>query len=178
MIDFLLAAGASGGTNLGATLMGGGSGLQAREQRIKDEMAQTVKNIEDLQFQRAEMAQQQSQFDVGLASEEEQNRLERENRLDVAQMQIDEAVTRAEAAADAEYTESQRRLLADARKAMGDDPILQGRLMRIQQTYKNNPTEMDVQMQIEIDAYLEDYMAGGGGSSGNIGGMKAPAPTN
>ena len=178
LIDFLLAAGASGGTNLGATLMGGGSGLQAREQRIKDEMAQTVKNIEDLQFQRAEMAQQQSQFDVGLASEEEQNRLERENRLDVAQMQIDEAVTRAEAAADAEYTESQRRLLADARKAMGDDPILQGRLMRIQQTYKNNPTEMDVQMQIEIDAYLEDYMAGGGGSSGNIGGMKAPAPTN
>jgi hypothetical protein len=55
LIDFLLAAGASGGTNLGATLMGGGSGLQAREQRIKAEMAQTVKNIEDLQFQRDEM---------------------------------------------------------------------------------------------------------------------------
>jgi hypothetical protein len=55
LIDFLLAAGASGGTNLGATLMGGGSGLQAREQRIKAERAQTVKNIEDLQFQRDEM---------------------------------------------------------------------------------------------------------------------------
>jgi len=218
LIDFLLAAGASGGTNLGATLMGGGSGLQAREQRIKAEMAQTVKNIEDLQFQRDEMqarreetaadrelrdflarredatrrsegaadrAARASEFgqDLDFRRDELEQRgaegeAERANRLDVAQMQIDEAVTRAEAAADAEYTESQRRLLADARKAMGDDPILQGRLMRIQQTYKNNPTEMDVQMQIEIDAYLEDYMAGGGGSSGNIGGMKAPAPTN
>ena len=37
LIDFLLAAGASGGTNLGATLMGGGSGLQAREARLKAE---------------------------------------------------------------------------------------------------------------------------------------------
>jgi hypothetical protein len=178
LIDFLLAAGASGGTNLGATLMGGGSGLQAREQRIQDEMARTIQNIETLQLERDKMTQQESQFGRGLESEEEQAGLERENRLAVAQMQIDEAVTRAEAAADAGYTESQRRLLADARKAMGDDPILNARLTRIQQAYKNNPTEMDVQMQIEIDAYLEDYMAGGGGSSGNIGGMKAPAPTN
>ena len=37
LIDFLQAAGASGGTNLGATLMGGGSGLQAREARLKAE---------------------------------------------------------------------------------------------------------------------------------------------
>jgi hypothetical protein len=55
LIAFLQGAGASGGTNLGATLMGGGSGIQARDARIRDEMTQTVKNIEDLQFQRDEM---------------------------------------------------------------------------------------------------------------------------
>jgi hypothetical protein len=55
LVAFLQGAGASGGTNLGATLMGGGSGIQARDARIRDEMTQTVKNIEDLQFQRDEM---------------------------------------------------------------------------------------------------------------------------
>jgi hypothetical protein len=76
LIDFLLAAGASGGTNLGATLMGGGTGLQAREQRIKDEMARTIQNIETLQLEREKMT-----------SEDEQARLSRENQLAVARVQ-------------------------------------------------------------------------------------------
>jgi len=76
LIDFLLAAGASGGTNLGATLMGGGSGLQAREQRIQDEMAQTIQNIETLQLEREKMT-----------SEDERAKLSRENQLAVARVQ-------------------------------------------------------------------------------------------
>jgi hypothetical protein len=62
LIEFLLAAGASGGTNLGATLTGGGSGLMARDARIRDEMTQTLKNIETLQLEREKMAQQGEQF--------------------------------------------------------------------------------------------------------------------
>jgi hypothetical protein len=70
LIDFLLAAGASGGTNLGATLMGGGSGLQAREQRIQDEMARTIQNIETLQLERERMTQSAEQAAAERASRE------------------------------------------------------------------------------------------------------------
>ena len=97
LIDFLLAAGASGGTNLGATLMGGGSGLQAREQRIKDEMAKTIQNIETLQLERDKMSQQESQFGRGLASEEEQAGLDR----DIEQEKLGVQKTQAEAALQA-----------------------------------------------------------------------------
>jgi hypothetical protein len=45
LIDFLLAAGASGGTNLGATLTGGGTGLQQRSARLKQEEADILKSI-------------------------------------------------------------------------------------------------------------------------------------
>lgn len=180
LIDFLLGAGASGGTNLGATLMGGGVGVQNRQQRIKDEMAQTLKNIETLQLERDQMAQQESQFARGQAAEERLAELERKNRLDIANIQKDEAVARAQAAAGADLNESYLRTLADARKAMEGDQILNQRIIRIQQQYKNNPTEMDVQMQIVYDEFLDDYMAGAGftTSSANIGSMKAPAPTN
>ena len=99
LIDFLLAAGASGGTNLGATLMGGGSGLQAREQRIKAEMAQTVKNIEDLQFQRDEMQARREETaedralrlrleQMGIASDEKRSADDRAVRLRLEQMGI------------------------------------------------------------------------------------------
>jgi hypothetical protein len=76
LIAFLQGAGASGGTNLGATLLGGGSGIQARDARIRDEMTQTLKNIETLQLEREKMA-----------SEDEQARLSRENQLAVARVQ-------------------------------------------------------------------------------------------
>lgn len=95
LIDFLLAAGASGGTNLGATLMGGGSGLQARERRIGAERAAAVKGLEDLMAEQARLAQQESQFTRGLESEEEQARLDREQRAEEAQL---EAIVRAAAA--------------------------------------------------------------------------------
>jgi hypothetical protein len=78
LIAFLQGAGASGGTNLGATLMGGGSGIQARDARIRDEMTQTLKNIETLQLEREKMGQQESQFARGLESEDERARLLRE----------------------------------------------------------------------------------------------------
>jgi len=68
LIDFLQAAGASGGTNLGATLMGGGSGLRAREERLRQQEADTLKSIiedENTQAQREfnerQLAQQAAQ---------------------------------------------------------------------------------------------------------------------
>jgi hypothetical protein len=76
LIAFLQGAGASGGTNLGATLMGGGSGIQVRDARIRDEMTQTLKNIETLQLEREKMT-----------SEDERARLSRENQLAVANVQ-------------------------------------------------------------------------------------------
>ena len=101
LIDFLLAAGASGGTNLGATLMGGGSGLQAREQRIKAEMAQTVKNIEDLQFQRDEMQARREETaedralrlrleQMGIASDEKRSADDRAVRRDELRQRVDQ----------------------------------------------------------------------------------------
>jgi hypothetical protein len=76
LIAFLQGAGASGGTNLGATLMGGGSGIQARDARIKDELAKTIQNIETLQLERDQMT-----------SEDERAMLSRENQLAVAKAQ-------------------------------------------------------------------------------------------
>ena len=68
LIEFLQAAGASGGTNLGATLMGGGSGLRAREERLRQQEADTLKSIiedENTQAQREfnerQLAQQAAQ---------------------------------------------------------------------------------------------------------------------
>jgi hypothetical protein len=66
LIEFLLAAGASGGTNLGATLTGGGSGLMARDARLEDEIAKTIQNIETLELRQSEMAQRGKQFDATL----------------------------------------------------------------------------------------------------------------
>ena len=67
----------------------------------------------------------------------------------------------------------------EARKAMAGDRVLESRLMNIERTYKNNPVEMDVQKQLAVEEYLDDYLAPFGlSSSDNIGGMKAPATTN
>jgi hypothetical protein len=84
LIEFLLAAGASGGTNLGATLTGGGSGLMARDARIKDEIAKTIQNIETLELEQAKMAQQASQFSRGLSSEEARAAADRASREGIA----------------------------------------------------------------------------------------------
>jgi hypothetical protein len=195
--------------------MGGGSGLQAREQRIKAEMAQTVKNIEDLQFQRDEMQARREETaedralrlmleQMGIASAEKRSaaeiaarsgelgkeldfrrdelaqrgaegEAERENRLAVVQMQIDEAVARAETAAGADITEAQMQALIEARKAMAGDRVLESRLMNIERTYKNNPVEMDVQKQLAVEEYLDDYLAPFGLSSGSSFEVTKPA---
>ena len=99
LIDFLLAAGASGGTNLGATLMGGGSGLQAREARLKGEEL----GLLDL-MSAEEEAQWKRGFDERrLASEVEQAGLERESRERIATETAEAAMKRvlAEANQDA-----------------------------------------------------------------------------
>jgi hypothetical protein len=76
LIEFLQAAGASGGTNLGATLMGGGSGLRAREERLRQQEADTLKSIiED------ENTQAQREFnELQLTQQSENARLDRESR--------------------------------------------------------------------------------------------------
>jgi hypothetical protein len=104
LIDFLLAAGASGGTNLGATLMGGGTGLQAREQRIKDEMARTIQNIETLQLERDKMAQSA-----------EQATLDRELRDRLARVEAD--VRQSEGAAERALRADQFRQEFELREA-------------------------------------------------------------
>ena len=68
LIDFLLAAGASGGTNLGATLTGGGSGLRAREARLNREQAEAMKNIEDLQFRDRQLSSEERRAQQTIAA--------------------------------------------------------------------------------------------------------------
>ena len=151
LIDFLLAAGASGGTNLGATLMGGGSGLQAREQRIKAEMAQTVKNIEDLQFQRDEMQARREETaedralrlrleQMGIASDEKRSADDRAVRLRLEQMGIasdekrsadDRAVRRDELRQRADQFQQEFELTEDKfeeeKRQFGEDIALRNR---------------------------------------------------
>jgi hypothetical protein len=177
LIDFLQAAGASGGTNLGATLMGGGSGLRAREARLKQEeeaalrgaiedenaYLQRMFNEEQLR-QQADIARQNREMQervskAELASREGISQAELENRLSIAKMQSDEAIKRAQLTAGADLTAAQAKVYADARKIMNDDTMLQTKLLRIQQQYKNNPAEGELQMQIETDAWLDDYLA-------------------
>jgi hypothetical protein len=112
LIDFLLAAGASGGTNLGATLMGGGSGLQAREQRIQDEMARTIQNIETLQLEREKMGQQESQFTRGLESEERRDAASLAQREREADIMARSAVQKARIEADRYANEADREINA------------------------------------------------------------------
>jgi hypothetical protein len=99
LIEFLLAAGASGGTNLGATLTGGGSGLMARDARIKGQIADTIKNIETLQLEREKLDQDESQFDRTL------------------QQRIAE-FTEGQAQFDAEFEQKERKLQSEIQAAM------------------------------------------------------------
>jgi hypothetical protein len=55
LIAFLQGAGASGGTNFGATMTGGGAGVAARNQNIQNEMRDTIRNIEQLQMKQVEL---------------------------------------------------------------------------------------------------------------------------
>lgn len=68
LIEFLQAAGASGGTNLGATLTGGGSGLRARDERLRQQETEALQGaIEEEQaqqmmdFRERDLAQQAAQ---------------------------------------------------------------------------------------------------------------------
>jgi len=110
LIEFLLAAGASGGTNLGATLTGGGSGLMARDARIEDEIAKTIQNIETLELEQERMDFERTK----LTSEEERARQSRETQLEVARIQ--NSATRS--------TDEQRRIDAYKNYFMQDNPDL------------------------------------------------------
>jgi hypothetical protein len=110
LIEFLLAAGASGGTNLGATLTGGGSGLMARDARLKEEIAKTIQNIETLELEQERMDFERTK----LTSEEERARQSRETQLEVARIQ--NSATRS--------TDEQRRIDAYKNYFMQDNPDL------------------------------------------------------
>jgi hypothetical protein len=194
LIEFLQAAGASGGTNLGATLMGGGSGLRAREERLRQQEADTLKSIiedENTQAQRKFNEQQ-------LAQQAEQNRLTREmqervaaadrasqegraadelaNRKEIARMQVDEAVNRAKVAAGATVTQAQIDALKDARDALVNDPAYNSEIMNAQKQYKNDPTRLATALQSITDQYLDEYLAPIGLSTSTFE-MTRPAPT-
>jgi hypothetical protein len=194
LIDFLQAAGASGGTNLGATLMGGGSGLRAREERLRQQEADTLKSIiED------ENTQAQREFNERqLAQQAEQNRLTREmqervaaadrasqegrtadelaNRKEIARMQVDEAINRAEVAAGATVTQAQIDALKDARDALVNDPAYNSEIMNAQKQYKNDPTRLATALQSITDQYLDEYLAPIGLPTSTFE-MTRPAPT-
>ena len=80
LIEFLQAAGASGGTNLGATLMGGGSGLRARDERLRQQETEALQGAiadENAYLQRMFNEEQ-------LRQQSESARLDRESRENIA----------------------------------------------------------------------------------------------
>jgi hypothetical protein len=120
LIDFLQAAGASGGTNLGATLMGGGSGLRAREERLRQQEADTLKSIiedENTQAQREfnerQLAQQAADAAADRRMEERQRGLDRENRLAVIDRQVDATLQEVQSRLEAGMYEGAAQAKAD-----------------------------------------------------------------
>ena len=120
LIEFLQAAGASGGTNLGATLMGGGSGLRAREERLRQQEADTLKSIiEDEQaqqmmgFRERELAQQAADAAADRRMEERQRGLDRENRLAVIDRQGDATLQEVQSRLEAGMYEGAAQAKAD-----------------------------------------------------------------
>lgn len=68
LAEFLQGVGASRGTNLGAALMGGGSGLRARDERLRQQEMETLKEIigeeqaqQMMDFRERDLAQQAEQ---------------------------------------------------------------------------------------------------------------------
>lgn len=194
LIDFLLAAGASRGTNLGATLTGGGSGLRAREARLAGQEADVLKSIiEDEQaqqmmgFRERELAQQAEQNALtrslqeriaaaDRASQEGRTADEIASRRDIAEMQINEAVKRAEIAAGTAVTQAQIDALKDARTVLKDDQAYLTEIMNAQKQYKNDPTRLVTVMQAITDDYLDAYLSPVGLSTTKFE-MTRPAPT-
>jgi len=178
LIDFL--QGTGGKTSFAATMAGGGSRLRERDARLKQEKADVLKSlIADEQnqqlmgFRNRELAQQ---ADLATLLREQQERIakaeltSRENltrdeidaRRELAQIQSDEAVERAKAAAGADLTETQRKLYDDAKTAMANDTIFQDTLAALRKQYKDNPTAMVAAMQSAGDQFVDDYLGGAG----------------
>jgi hypothetical protein len=180
LIAFLQGAGASGGTNLGATLMGGGSGIQARDARIRDEMTQTLKNIETLQLQRDELAQQESQFGREQDFTRSENQRDRESREREARAAADAAIAKAQFEFDQYADEAERELNGQAAELTMQDPEFITARKKIMEQYAGglfsdaNPA----QAQADISALYSGYfsqkkrqltgmgMSGAGGFSG------------
>lgn len=70
LISFLIGAGASGGTNFGATMLGGATGVRARNEEVESQIAATQDKIEALKLKEREF----------LLDERQLNELERSNR--------------------------------------------------------------------------------------------------
>ena len=180
LIEFLLAAGASGGTNLGATLTGGGSGLRARDARIEDEIAKTIQNIETLELRQSEMAQQDRQFSQGQEFTRGENQRDRESREREAGLAANAAIARAQFEFDRYADETERKLNSQAAELTMQDPEFITARKKIMEQYAGglfsdaNPA----QAQADISALYSGYfsqkkrqltgmgMSGAGGFSG------------
>jgi len=174
LIDFL--QGAGGKTSFAATMAGGGSRLRERDARLKQEKADVLKNLildeRDQQlmgFRDRELAQQadlatllrEQQERIAAADRTSKENLTREeinSRRELAELQSNEAIERAKAAAGADLSETQRKLYDDARTAMGNDTIFQDTLAALREQYENNPTKMIEEMQAAGDEFLDDYL--------------------
>jgi hypothetical protein len=161
LIAFLQGAGASGGTNLGATLMGGGSGIQVRDARIRDEMTQTLKNIETLQLEREKMGQQESQFTREQDFTRSENQRDRESREREARAAADAAIAKAQFEFDQYADEAERELNGLAAEIAMQDPEFITARKEITEKYAGgffsdaNPG----QAQAEISALYRTYFS-------------------
>jgi hypothetical protein len=86
IVDFLLAAGRSGGTNLGATLTGGGSGIQARNERLDKERAEVAKNIEDLKLKTSQLGSEDRRAALQAAAQLTGHEIQAQSARDVEGM--------------------------------------------------------------------------------------------
>jgi hypothetical protein len=160
--------------------MGGGSGIQARDARIRDEMTQTLKNIETLQLEREKMGQQESQFSREQDFTRSENQRDRESREREARAAADAAIAKAQFEFDQYADEAERELNGQAAELTMQDPEFITARKKIMEQYAGglfsdaNPA----QAQAEISALYRTYfsqakrqltgmgMSGAGGFSG------------
>jgi hypothetical protein len=175
LIAFLQGAGASGGTNLGATLMGGGSGIQARDARIRDEMTQTLKNIETLQLQRDELAQQESQFGREQEFTRRENQLDREARVAEAKEAAQATIQKAYYDLQGQLSEQEMEMMSNALEYAREDPAFATVVTQLGRTYKNDPTRLMRETMAKLKEFTGGYATIIGGTTGGGAELTQPA---
>jgi hypothetical protein len=171
LIEFLQAAGASRGTNLGATLTGGGSGLRARDERLRQQETEALKSAveeENAYLQRMFNEEQlRQQADIARQNREMQERISEADRIaeakrygeqarltqaqiDARKAEVDSARTQALELAKYELQETQTTQDSELRQyAMDLVPTDRGYIAeseRIYDNYKDDPTMLQAEM--------------------------------